>query len=127
MSYYISKTLNVTFDEAISITTKALSAEGFGIVTDFNVSNEFKNKLEIDYRPYRVLGACNPPFAKEALDADDKIGTMLPCNVVVQQKENGIEITAIDPVASMTMVGNPRIEEIALKIQSKLKSVIASL
>ena len=127
MSYYFSKTLNVSFDEAIEIITVALKSEGFGVVTDFDVSNALKNKLGIDFRPYRILGACNPPFANEALQAEDKIGTMLPCNVIVQQNENGIEIAAIDPVASMEAVKNDKVVEIAEKIQNKLKTVIDSL
>jgi len=127
MSYYFSKTLNVTFDEALEKTTAALKAEGFGVVTDFDVSNALKNKLGIDFRPYRILGACNPPFANEALQAEDKIGTMLPCNVIVQQNENGIEIAAIDPVASMKAVKNDKVAEIAEKIQNKLKTVIDNL
>ncbi|GBD92136.1 hypothetical protein BMS3Abin04_02870 [bacterium BMS3Abin04] len=127
MSYYFSKTLNVSFDEAIEKITVALKSEGFGVVTDFDVSNALKNKLGIDFRPYRILGACNPPFANEALQAEDKIGTMLPCNVIVQQNENGIEIAAIDPVASMEAVKNDKVVEIAEKIQNKLKTVIDSL
>ena len=88
---------------------KALSTEGFGIVTDFNVSNAFKNKVEIDFRSYRILGACNPPFVKEAIDAEDNIGVMLPCNVVVQQKENGVKVSIINPVASMRAVDNKKL------------------
>lgn len=127
MSYYFSKTLDINFDDAITKVTKALASEGFGIVTDFNVSNAFKNKLGIDFRPYRVLGACNPPYAKEAIDADENIGTMLPCNVVVQQKENKVIVSAIDPVASMVEVDNKTISEIAKDIQIKLKNIINSL
>lgn len=127
MSYYFSKTIEINFDIAIQKVTEALATEGFGIVTDFNVSNAFKNKLEIDFRPYRVLGACNPPFAKEAIDADENIGTMLPCNVVIQQKENGVKVSTIDPVTSMDIVDNEKIKEIAKRIQSRLKRVVDSL
>jgi uncharacterized protein (DUF302 family) len=127
MTYNFSKTLDINFEETITKVTEALSAEGFGIVTDFNVSNAFKNKLEIDFRPYRVLGACNPPFAKEAIDAEDNIGVMLPCNVVVQQKENGVKVSIINPVASMRAVDNKKITEIAEKIKDRLKRVINSL
>lgn len=127
MSYYISKKLKITFDEAIDKVTLALKAEGFGVVTDFNVTNAFKNKLGIDFKPYRILGACNPPYAKKALDLEDKIGVMLPCNVVVQINGDEVEITAIDPVVSMVAINNPEIEEIAKEIGNKLKSAINSL
>jgi len=127
MSYYFSKTLNVTFDEAIEELTNALKSEGFGILTEIDVQATLKKKLDVDFRPYKILGACNPPFANEALQAEDKIGTMLPCNVIVQKKENGVEIAAIDPVASMEAVNNQKVTEIANKIRSKLKSVIESL
>jgi len=127
MSYYISKTINATMDEAFAKVSDALQLVGFGIVTDFNVSNAFKNKLEIDFRPYRILGVCNPPFAKEALDADNKIGVMLPCNMVLQLMDKGVEVTVIDPVASMSAVDNPIIKEIAQEIKIKLNSVIDSL
>jgi len=127
MSYYFSKTLNVTFDEAIEELTNALKSEGFGILTEIDVQATLKKKLDVDFRPYKIIGACNPPFANEALQAEDKIGTMLPCNVIVQQKENGVEIAAIDPVASMEAVNNQKVTEIANKIRGKLKSVIESL
>ncbi|PIQ09011.1 MAG: hypothetical protein COW71_08750 [Ignavibacteriales bacterium CG18_big_fil_WC_8_21_14_2_50_31_20] len=127
MSYYISKTINATMDEAFAKVSDALQLVGFGIVTDFNVSNAFKNKLEIDFRPYRILGVCNPPFAKKALDADNKIGVMLPCNMVLQLMDKGVEVTVIDPVASMSAVDNPIIKEIAQEIKIKLNSVIDSL
>lgn len=124
MSYYFTKTLNVSFEEAIEKVTSALKTEGFGVVTDFDVSSAFKNKLGIDYRPYRILGACNPAYAKRTLDIDDKIGTMLPCNVILQQKEDGIEIFAIDPAASMSAIDNSQIIEIAKEVQTKLENVI---
>ncbi len=127
MSYYFSKTVDLPFDETINKLTEELAKEGFGIVTDFNVSNAFKNKLGIEFRPYRIFGACNPPFANRALSADDKIGTLLPCNVIVQQKETGVEVSAVDPVASMTSVNNPEILNIAKEIQAKLKKVIETL
>lgn len=127
MSYYFSKTLDITFEEAIEELTNALKSEGFGILTEIDVQATLKKKLDVDFRPYKILGACNPPFANEALQAEDKIGTMLPCNVIVQKKENGVEIAAIDPVASMEAVNNQKVTEIANKIRSKLKSVIESL
>jgi uncharacterized protein (DUF302 family) len=127
MSYYFTKTLSVSFDEAIEKVTETLKTEGFGIVTDFNVSNAFKNKLGIDYRPYRILGACNPPFAKKTLDNDDKIGVMLPCNVIVQQKEDEVEVSVIDPMSSSDAINNQEITGILKEVQTKLKNVIDAL
>jgi uncharacterized protein (DUF302 family) len=107
MSYYFTKELNISFDDAIIKVTEELKKEGFGVLTDIDVKATLKKKLEVDFRPYRILGACNPPFAFQALQVEDKIGTMLPCNVVVQEKAPGkVEVTAIDPVASMTAVDN---------------------
>ena len=114
-------------DETFEKVSTALQAEGFGVVTEFNVSNAFKNKLGIDFRPYRILGVCNPPFAKKALDEDDKIGVMLPCNIIIQQKDKGVEVAAIDPVASMVAVDNLIIKKIAIEIRAKLKAVIKSI
>lgn len=127
MSYYLTTKVNGTLDETFEKVSEALKTEGFGIVTDFDVSNAFKNKLGIDFRPYRILGACNPPFAKRTLDLDDKIGVMLPCNVIIQQHEDGIEVSAIDPVAAMGAVNNAEINGIAIEIHDKLKNVIDSL
>ncbi len=124
MSYYLTTTTQGTLDEVFEKVNAALQTEGFGVVTDFDVSNAFKNKLGIDFRPYRILGACNPPFAKRTLELDDKIGVMLPCNVILQQKENGIEVSAIDPAAAMGAVNNSEITEIAKEIQAKLQNVI---
>ena len=128
MSYYFSKTLNVSFDEAISKVTDELKKEGFGILTDIDVKEALKKKLNVDFRKYRILGACNPPFAYQALQAEDKIGTMLPCNVVVQEYSEGkVEIAAVDPVASMQAIENPRLREVAEQVRAKLKMVIDSL
>ncbi len=127
MSYYLTTKVNGTLDETFEKVSEALKTEGFGIVTDFDVSKAFKNKLGIDFRPYRILGACNPPFAKRTLELDDKIGVMLPCNVIIQQNEDGIEVTAIDPVAAMGAVDNAEMTEIAKEIHEKLKNVIDSL
>lgn len=127
MLYYLTTKVNGTLDETFEKISEALKTEGFGIVTDFDVSKAFKNKLGIDFRPYRILGACNPPFAKRTLELDDKIGVMLPCNVIMQQNEDGIEVTAIDPVAAMGAVNNAEMTEIAKEIHAKLKNVIDSL
>ena len=128
MSYYFSKTLDCGFDEAISRATAALKDEGFGILTEIDVAATLKKKIDVDFRPYRILGACNPKLAHQALEVEDKIGTMLPCNVVVQDAGGGkTEIAAIDPVASMMAVDNPRLQEAAIEVQGKLRAVIASL
>ncbi len=128
MSYYFSKILSVSFEEAISKVTDELKKEGFGILTDIDVKETLKKKLNVDFRKYRILGACNPPFAYQALQAEDKIGTMLPCNVVVQEHTEGkVEVAAVDPVASMKAIENPKLRDVAGQVQAKLKRVIDSL
>ena len=128
MKYYNEKTLtNVSFEEAIQKVTEALKEAGFGILTEIDVKETLKKKLDEDFRPYKILGACNPPFAHKALLAEDKIGAMLPFNVIVQQTDDGVEIAAVDPLASMQAVENKDLEGIAEEIQSKLKAVIESL
>jgi len=128
MSYYFARTIQSGFDEAIERVRKALSAEGFGVLTEIDVRETLKKKLNVEFRPYRILGACNPPFAHKALEAEDKIGTMLPCNVIVQDAGGGkIEIAAIDPVASMQAVKNPELSSVAGEVRAKLQSVIERL
>ncbi len=127
MSYYFSKKLDLGFEEAIEKVTEALKGEGFGILTEIDVKETLKKKLDVDFRPYIILGACNPPFAHKALEAEDKIGTMLPCNVIVQKLDDGVEVAAVDPVASMKAVENDQLGDIAFTIQNKLKSVIEGL
>lgn len=128
MAYYFSKTLDIPFDEAVTRVIDALKKEGFGILTDIDVQKTLKSKLDVDFRKYRILGACNPPFAYKALLAEDKIGTMLPCNVIVQEiGEIKVEIAAVDPIASMQAVQNPSLGKIAEQVQAKLKKVIDSL
>jgi uncharacterized protein (DUF302 family) len=128
MAYYFSKTLTVAFEEAVLRTTEALKQEGFGIITEIDVKETFQKKLGIAFRNYRILGACNPALAREALELEDKVGTMLPCNVVVQEAPGGaIEIAAIDPVASMAAIDNPRLKQAAEGVREKLQKVIASL
>jgi uncharacterized protein (DUF302 family) len=125
MSYYYSKKMNVGFDEAVSRVTQALEEEGFGVLTEIDVKGTLKKKLDVDFRNYRILGACNPPFAYKALQAEDKIGTMLPCNVIVQETDDGgIEVAAIDPTASMKAIDNPALTDIAETIGRKLKTVV---
>lgn len=128
MKYYYEKKLkNISFDEAIEKVTDALKEEGFGILTEIDVKETLKKKLNEDFRPYKILGACNPVFAHKALLVEDKIGVMLPCNVIVQQGDDGIEVAVVDPVASMQAIDNKDLAGIAIEIQSKLKSVIDSL
>jgi len=128
MSYYFSKVLNISYDEALSKIVDELKKEGFGILTEIDVKEAMKKKLNKDFRKYKILGACNPPFAYKALQAEDKIGTMLPCNVIVQEISDGqVEVSAIDPAASMQAVENPVLKEIAAEVRNKLKKVIDSL
>jgi uncharacterized protein (DUF302 family) len=128
MKYYFNKTLDISFDEAIERVTEELKKEGFGILTDIDVQNTLKKKLDVSFRKYRILGACNPQFAYKALQNESRIGTMLPCNVIVQETEGGdIEVSAVDPISSMRAVQNPDLEDIANQIQAKLKSVVDSL
>jgi len=128
MGYYFSKTLNVAFDEAIDAVTEALKTEGFGVLTEIDVKATLKKKLDLDVPKYRILGACNPPFAYKALTAEPLIGTMLPCNVVVRELESGeVEVAAVDPMASMQAVQNPELAGIAEEVQRKLRTVIENL
>jgi uncharacterized protein (DUF302 family) len=128
MAYYFSKTLPVDFDEAVRRTTEALKREGFGIITEIDVKKTLKDKIGADFRSYRILGACNPKLAHEALQLEDKIGTMLPCNVVVQDVGGGkTEVAAIDSVASMQAIDNLQLREAATRVQTMLKQVIESL
>jgi uncharacterized protein (DUF302 family) len=128
MSYHFSATVNLAFDEAVARVTEELKKEGFGVLTEIDVKATFKKKLDADFRNYRILGACNPPFAFKALQAEDKIGTMLPCNVVVQEHAPGkVEISAVDPMASMQAIENEGLGGIAREVQAKLKKVIENL
>jgi uncharacterized protein (DUF302 family) len=128
MSYHFSKRIDISFDQAVSRVTEALKREGFGLLTDIDVSATLKAKLGEDFRPYRILGACNPQLAHRALQLEDKIGTMLPCNVIVQQHADGaVEVSAVDPVASMQAIGNPGLAEVAKEVQAKLKRVVEGL
>jgi uncharacterized protein (DUF302 family) len=128
MSYYFAQKLSTSFDDAVARTTAALKEEGFGIISELDLKETFKRKLDVDFRRYKILGACNPNLALEALKLEDKVGTMLPCNVIVQELSAGqIEVAAIDPVASMQAIGNPALAEKALAVRQKLQSVIARL
>jgi uncharacterized protein (DUF302 family) len=128
MTYHFSKKLDVPFDQAVSRVTEALKTEGFGLLTDIDVSATLKAKLGKEFRPYRILGACNPQLAYRALTLEDKIGTMLPCNVIVQQHTAGrVEVSAVDPVASMQAIDNPALADVANEVRARLKRVIDGL
>ena len=128
MTYYFAKEIDLNFDDAIIRVTEELKKEGFGVLTEIDVKATLKKKLDADFRNYRILGACNPPFAHQALLAEPQIGLMLPCNVVVQEGENGKTlVSAIDPIASMQAVDNPSLGEVAEQVRSKLQKVIKNL
>ncbi len=129
MDYHYTKTLkNITFEDAIARVTTALQKEGFGVLTTIDIKSTLKKKLEVDFYNYTILGACNAPFAYKALQAEDKIGTMLPCNVIVQEKELGqIEVSAVDPMASMQAIENESLGDIATAVRDKLIKVVESL
>ena len=128
MSYHFSRVLDATFADAIERVKSALKDEGFGVLTEIDVQKTLHEKLGVQFRKYRILGACNPSFAHRALQLEDKIGTMLPCNVIVQEQGEGkVEVSAVDPVASMQAVGNRELGDVAGAVQAKLKAVIANL
>ncbi|MBI2717308.1 MAG: DUF302 domain-containing protein [Rhizobiales bacterium] len=127
MTYTIDRKVSGRFDDVIARTIAALKTEGFGVLTDIDVAATLKAKLGVDFRPYRILGACNPPFAHRALMVEDKIGAMLPCNVIVQEKPEGVEVSVVDPLTGMERVGNPQLTAIAREVTDKLKRALASL
>ncbi len=129
MSYYFNKVLtDNTFNEAIENVTARLKDEGFGVLTEIDIQATLKKKLDVDFKKYRILGACNPNFAHKALQNEDKVGVMLPCNVIVEEHDNGdVEVSAVDPIASMSAIDNPSLGAIATEVQGKLKRVIEGL
>jgi uncharacterized protein (DUF302 family) len=128
MKYYISKKIDATFEQAIDRVKESLMNEGFGVLSEINIHDKLKEKLDVNFRRYTILGACNPSYAYKALQNEDKVGTMLPCNVIVQElKKNEIEVAAIDPVASMMAVDNPKLAKLAGEIKVKLERVIETL
>ncbi len=128
MNYYISTKLNTSFNEAITLVTEELKKEGFGVLTEIDVHSTLKKKLDVDFRKYKILGACNPGFAHKALQQEDKIGLMLPCNVIVQELANGqIEVAAVNPAASMMAVENDKLADIATEVKQMLEKVIGNL
>jgi uncharacterized protein (DUF302 family) len=127
MTYYFAKTMELPYESAVPHVIEALKKEGFGIITEIDVKETFKKKLGAAFRDYRILGACNPKLAFEALGLEDKVGTMLPCNVVVQAKDGKTEVAAIDPVASMAAIDNPQLKEKAAEVRAMLKRAVESL
>ena len=128
MNYYNETTVKVSFEEALLLVTEALKEEGFGVLTEIDVQATFKKKLDVDFKKYKILGACNPVFAHKAISLEDKIGVMLPCNVVVQENVDGVvEVSAVSPMASMMSVANSQLGAIASEVEEKLKRVIDSL
>ncbi len=128
MSFHMTKTVPLPFDQAIEAVTNALKAEGFGILTDIDVKATLHKKLNVDFRPYRILGACNPPLAHEALQAEDKVGVLLPCNVVVQEMKPGeVEVSAMDPVDAMKSIGNDKLTDLANRVRERLEKVLNAL
>ncbi len=129
MSYYINKILkNKNFDEAIDLVTAELKKEGFGVLTEIDVKETFKKKLDVDFKKYKILGACNPKFAYKSLQSEDKMGVLLPCNVVVEEHENGeVEVSAVNPIMAMSVVKNKAIEDVANEVKQKLINVINNL
>jgi uncharacterized protein (DUF302 family) len=128
MTYYIAREVPLAFDAAVAATIAALKREGFGVMTDIDVKATIREKLGAEFRPYRILGACNPPLAHRALELEERIGLMLPCNVIVQErKAGGVEVAAIDPVVAMSGVGNEALREVAVEVREKLARVIQSI
>jgi uncharacterized protein (DUF302 family) len=128
MSYYFSKTLNTSFEGAIERATESLKKEGFGVLTTIEIHEKLKEKLGIEYQKYTILGACNPPYAYKALQAENKIGTMLPCNVIVQELSDGrVEVAAVNPIESMKAIENTELGDVALEVTEMLKRVIETL
>ena len=128
MNYYVSRSVSLDFDAAVAKTIEALKAEGFGVLTDIDIAATLKQKLGVEFRKYRILGACNPPLALKALSAEDKIGVMLPCNVIVQERaEGGVELAAIDPRAAMQRVGNPALSAVAEEVAERLARALRAV
>ena len=128
MTYHFTKTIAMPFDKAVGVVTEALKAKGFGVLTTIDVKAALKAKIDVDFRPYTILGACTPRYAHRALSVEDKIGTMLPCNVVLQEKDTGtVEGSALDPIASMQAIENPQLADVATEVRAMLKDVIDGL
>ena len=128
MKYYINKRITANFEQSLELVTEALKTEGFGVLSEIDIQQKLKEKLDVDFRKYKILGACNPPNAYKALQHEDKIGVLLPCNVIIQELDDGkTEVAAVDPVVSMMAVESPELESIAKEIRTKLQKVIDTL
>lgn len=128
MKYYFSKVIPSTFDEAVKLVTDGLRTEGFGIISEIRMHDKLKEKLDVDFKKYTILGACNPAFAYKALLLEDKIGAMLPCNVLIIEQENGnIEVAAINPIVSMQTISNPELYDVAHKVSQTLKNIVENI
>ena len=127
MAYFNSKLVNYSFDDTISKVTEELKKEGFGVLTEIDVKETLKKKLDVDFRKYKILGACNPPFAHKALQTEENIGVLLPCNVIVQEKESGVQISVVNPMESMQAVNNPALGDVASQVSSKLQKVLENI
>jgi uncharacterized protein (DUF302 family) len=128
MNYYINKTIRADFDEAVELVTEALKAKGFGVLSVIDISEKMREKLDIEFRNYKILGACNPPLAHKALQHEDKIGTLLPCNVILQEVgDHLVEVAAVDPVASMVSISNPGLTSIAEEVRAIFEDLIEEL
>lgn len=128
MSYYLAKNVSKTYDEALAAATEALKAEGFGVLTEIDVKETLKKKLDVDFQKYKILGACNPQLARKALTAENQVGVLLPCNVVVQEHADGrVEVSAMDPSGAMAMIGNKELDAIAAEVRTRLERVLAKL
>ena len=128
MTYYYTKTTTLTYEDALRRVQDELKTEGFGVITEIDVKETLKKKLNVDFRKYKILGACNPAFAHQALLVESRIGTMLPCNVIVQELEDGrVEVSAINPLESMKTVGNPALQQIGSQVAARLESIIQRL
>jgi uncharacterized protein (DUF302 family) len=124
MAYYFSKNVKISFEETLDKLTDELKKEGFGVLTEIDVKETLKKKLDVDFRKYKILGACNPPFAYKALSAEENIGVLMPCNFIVQDKGESVLVSSINPMESMNVVNNPLLEEFALEITNKIQKII---
>lgn len=128
MKYFLAKTVSKTYEDALAAVTEALKGEGFGVLTEIDVRETLKKKLDIDFPKYKILGACNPPLAHRALTAENQIGVLLPCNVVVQEHKDGrVEVSAMDPVGAMAMIGNTELDSIAADVRGRIERVLAKI
>lgn len=127
MNYFFSKKVELNFEDAIAKITDELRKEGFGVLTEIDVQGTLKKKLDVDFRKYKILGACNPQFAHKALLSEEYIGVLLPCNIVVQEKEDGVEVAAVNPMSSMQSVKNSQLESIAGEVSGRLKKIIENI